>query len=102
MANTTIKETLLAANLQQNISLRSRIEAIVRDALWAGTGDPTVAIDMEALSWAVASEDAIRLAVREAMDDVDNTNINKNIDAIPDPLLYTTVLQAMARLGIGS
>jgi hypothetical protein len=102
MPNTTIKETLLAANLQQNINVRARIEAIVRDKLWEGTGDPTVSIDMEALAWAVASEDGIRKAVRDAMDDEENTNINKNTDAIGDVLLYTTVGKAMTRLKIGT
>lgn len=101
MPNTTITDTLLAANLQQNISIRGRIEAIVRDKLWEGTTDPTVQVDMDALAWAVASENKVRKAIRDVMDDVDNTNINKNTDAIGDALLVDTVGRAMIRLKIG-
>lgn len=103
MPNTTIKETMLAANLQQNQALRARIEAVVRDKLWAAAAniDPTVPLPLDDLAWAVASTNAIRTAVRNAMDDGENANINQNIDAITDAALVASVTAAMTRLKIG-
>jgi hypothetical protein len=49
---------------------------------------------------AVASGDVVRTAIRNAVNDDENTNINKITDAIGDALLYTTVTKAMARLKI--
>lgn len=101
MANTTISETMLAGNLQRNEALRMRIESIFRDKLWDTPGvNPTVHIPLDDLSWAVASTDSIRTMIRNAMDDGENSNINKNIGAITDQALYTAVISAMSRLNI--
>lgn len=94
-----IKETILAYNIQQNLAVRSRIEAIARDKLWDGVGDPTIDLPIDDLAWAVASAEPIRAAVRNALDQ-QAPNINKSVDVITDAQLFTAVIAALTRLGI--
>lgn len=96
----TIKETVLTYNIQTNVAVRSRIEAIVRDKLWAGTGDPTVSLPIEDLAWAVSASEPVRKAVRDALDP-EQPNVARGCDAIEDTQLIPAVAAAMKRLKIG-
>lgn len=99
----SISETNLGYTLQAQPLLRQRIEAIVRNAMWDGTGDPTRDITklVDALAWAVASHDPIRKTIRDWWEGDGKAfadNVSRSVDAIDDSQLLTVVTTALTRL----
>ncbi|WP_169799188.1 hypothetical protein [Nocardioides jensenii] len=80
-----------------NVGLRGRIEAIVRVHQWNNAGNPTAAIGLDSLVWAVATNPTIYDAVSAAIVD---GNIGAAVAALGEDLLQGVVLDAL-QLALG-
>lgn len=82
--------------IAQNNGLKGRIEALVRSHRWNDpTEDPTAAIPLNDLAWAVSTSPTILATVTAAIVD---GNIGAAVDQIPEADLDPVILAALTRL----
>lgn len=92
----TVQTSVLISDLQGNVHLRSRVEAIVEADRWNHHQDQIGdEIPMDDLMWAVASNPSIQTTVRDALEaapEEDQANVDRAAAVIPDSDLEYVVL----------
>lgn len=91
-----VQTSILEGEIQRNVGLRARVEAIVQSDRWNNQQDQIgVFIPMDDLMWAVASNPSIQTTVNDALaaaEPEDQANVDRAVVQIPDSDLEYVVL----------
>lgn len=93
-----VNESTLGAQIQASPQLRQRIEAIVRNSWWNdNTSNPTSAVPIEDLAWAVAANAGIRTTIGQSLD-ANNKDWIVATDSVSDQALWAVIQASLARI----